>query len=1058
MGREEPPTKVQRTEKSREYQRDPRESRVDLRRAEYAGESSLSDSHYSTYAAEDRYTDFRREREPREREPRDRDPRDRDRDRDHRDSRDYRENRKDARQSPAGPPAPAAVEREEGEVVAYDDQASASRSRSATSILHRNSPPVVVALDPVDEKTRQRREKLDHWKKQKEMQQQLQDQETTKTNAISYQESSSTSPVKSDQLGKEQITTSTTQNSQQLPILSNETPSLNIGMKPAQSASTIKGFKSSAFLKATPKAPPPVPLARTALFDENDDEVVEVAPRRKMKLIPLSLEASDVMGKEIEPMEEVVQTNVEFVDDPLESFMVDVHEEVQKITEKDLQLIDQERDLDNEPFAMEEEDDEFTKVRLKGSDDESEIGSDPEDIIAAAAKKLAAKKKDLTQVDHLLINYERFRKDFFIEAPELAALTKEEVESIRLELDGIKIRGTNCPKPVVKWTQFGLPTGIYEVIRRVLRYEKPSPIQAQAIPAIMSGRDVIGIAKTGSGKTICFLLPMFRHIKDQRPLDAGEGPIGLIMTPTRELAVQIHKECKLFTKVLGLRAVCAYGGSPIKDQIDDLKRGAEIVICTPGRMIDLLCANRGRVTNLKRVTYMVLDESDRMFDLGFEPQVMKIVNNVRPTRQTVLFSATFPRQMEALARKILTKPLEITVGGRSIVADTITQHVEIHTEESKFTRLLEVLGKAFDTDPDNTKLLIFVERHESANSLLKDLEKRGYSPQAIHGGKDQNERDSTIMDFKTGAANVLIATSLAARGLDVKQLKVVVNYDCPNHMEDYVHRVGRTGRAGNTGEAYTFITADEDKFAVNIVKALKFSGADVPADVQAMADAFLTKVNDGKEKMGGSGFGGKGLDQLDQKRDMLKKIQKRTLAGELGEDVGDDDEEEKKEVTADVAAEIERKFEDKVVSVGLGIAGAVAAANAAVSDSSNSAAALAVKATQEAASKAAKISEKVGSGSSQDILARINAKYKEGQTSIEDIKRAAQQVAAAALGNAVAGGNLPVEAGASPFAYNIEINDFPQKARWRVTNKEQIVTITEMSGAAITTRGSYFPP
>jgi ATP-dependent RNA helicase DDX46/PRP5 len=160
-----------------------------------------------------------------------------------------------------------------------------------------------------------------------------------------------------------------------------------------------------------------------------------------------------------------------------------------------------------------------------------------------------------------------------------------------------------------------------QVIKDKLNYAAPTSIQSQAIPAIMSGRDVIAVAKTGSGKTIAFILPMLRHIKDQRPLESMEGPIAIIMTPTRELAVQIHKECKNFLKVLNLRAVCAYGGSPIKDQIAELKRGAEIVVCTPGRLIDLLCANSGRVTNLRRTTFMVLDEADRMFDMGFEPQV-----------------------------------------------------------------------------------------------------------------------------------------------------------------------------------------------------------------------------------------------------------------------------------------------------------------------------------------------------------------------------------------------------------------------------------------------------
>ena len=180
---------------------------------------------------------------------------------------------------------------------------------------------------------------------------------------------------------------------------------------------------------------------------------------------------------------------------------------------------------------------------------------------------------------------------------------------------------------------------------------------------------------------------MFRHLKDQRPVLETEGPIAIIMTPTRELAVQIHKECRHFIKSLGLRSVCCYGGAPIKEQISEVKRGTEILICTPGRLIDLLCANSGRVMNLKRVTYLVLDEADRMFDMGFEPQVMRVVSNIRPDRQTVLFSATFPKKMEALARKILVKPIEITVGGRSVVCGDVEQFVEVIEEDSKVFNL-----------------------------------------------------------------------------------------------------------------------------------------------------------------------------------------------------------------------------------------------------------------------------------------------------------------------------------------------------------------------------------
>lgn len=521
-----------------------------------------------------------------------------------------------------------------------------------------------------------------------------------------------------------------------------------------------------------------------------------------------------------------------------------------------------------------------------GDEDEVNIlavgDDDADDVLAMANKK---KKKEIPNVEHAKVEYEPFRKKFYNEPSHLADMTEEEVANLRLELDGIKVRGLDIPKPVEKWSQCGLGVQTLDVVER-LGYEGLTSIQAQAIPAVMSGRDVIGVAKTGSGKTIAFLIPMFRHIKDQRPLGSMEGPVGLIMTPTRELATQIHKDCKPFLKALGLRAVCAYGGAPIKDQIADLKRGAEIVVCTPGRMIDLLAANAGRVTNLSRVTYVVLDEADRMFDMGFEPQVMKIMANVRPDRQTVLFSATFPRNMEALARKTLKKPVEIVVGDKSVVAPEITQIVEIRNEDQKFVRLLELLGNLYSDDAnEDARALIFVDRQESADNLLKDLMRKGYPCMSIHGGKDQIDRDSTIEDFKAGIFPVLVATSVAARGLDVKQLKLVVNFDAPNHLEDYVHRAGRTGRAGNTGTAVTFVTENQERYSVDIAKALKQSGQEVPEPVQQLVDTFLEKVRAGKEKASTSGFGGKGLERLDQERETARMRERKTYkTGDEGEE------------------------------------------------------------------------------------------------------------------------------------------------------------------------------
>jgi ATP-dependent RNA helicase DDX46/PRP5 len=657
----------------------------------------------------------------------------------------------------------------------------------------------------------------------------------------------------------------------------------------------------------------------------------------------------------------------------------------------------------SEPEAMFGDEDEGA------AEDMDAVEATPDDILAMASKK---KKRDIPSVNHAKMDYEPFRKNFYSEPVEMADMTEEEIADLRLELDGIKVRGVDVPKPVVKWAQCGLGVQTLDVIRS-LGYESPTSIQCQAIPAIMSGRDVIGVAKTGSGKTIAFLLPMFRHIKDQRQLDSMDGPIALVMSPTRELATQIHKECKPFLKALNLRAVCAYGGAPIKDQIADLKRGAEIMVCTPGRMIELLSANSGRVTNLRRVTYVVLDEADRMFDMGFEPQVMKIIGNVRPQRQTVLFSATFPRNMEALARKVLNKPVEIIVGGRSVVAPEITQIVEVRAENTKFVRLLELLGELYDKDED-ARTLIFVDRQESADGLLRELMRKGYPCNSIHGGKDQVDRDSTIDDFKAGVIPIMIATSVAARGLDVKQLKLVVNYDAPNHLEDYVHRAGRTGRAGNKGTAVTFVTDEQDRYSIDIVKALKYSGQEVPEDLQKLAESFMDKVKAGKAKATGSGFGGKGLEKLDQERDAARTRERKAYA------TGDEPEEVEKE---------EAKEDEIVVK-----------SSAAAPVSTNNKLSHALDENNIVVHK----TEVVKSDSSNPL-----DKVRAAVANIGDRLNKRNQLNP---GHPI--DNKGPDAGA--FHASLEINDFPQKARWAVTNRTNVAKILEATGTSITTKGNFY--
>ncbi|CAK7211212.1 pre-mRNA processing RNA-helicase [Sporothrix bragantina] len=654
---------------------------------------------------------------------------------------------------------------------------------------------------------------------------------------------------------------------------------------------------------------------------------------------------------------------------------------------------------------------------------------DAKSILAIAAKR---KKKEIPTIDYSKLDITPVRKNFWVEPSELSQLTEAEVAELRQDLDGIKVSGKDVPKPVQKWSHCGLTMTMLEVVEK-LGYDKPTPIQMQALPVIMSGRDVIGVAKTGSGKTMAFLVPMFRHIMDQDRVKDNEGPIGLILTPTRELAVQIHRDCKPFAKALGLRTVCAYGGPPIKDQIAELKRGAEIIVATTGRMIDLLAANQGRVVSLKRTTYIVLDEADRMFDMGFEPQVMKIFANIRPDRQTVLFSATMPRIIDALVKKVLKNPVEIIVGGRSVVAPEITQMVEVREEKEKFFRLLELLGELYINDED-VRSLIFVERQEKADELLRELLRKGYACMSLHGGKDQIDRDSTIADFKNGVCPVLVATSVAARGLDVKQLKLVVNYDAPNHLEDYVHRAGRTGRAGNTGTAVTFITPEQENCAPGIAKALEQSGQPVPERLAEMRKAWREKVKAGKAK-DQSGFGGKGLEKLDKDREAARLRERKTHKAE-----GDDDEPDKE------AAAEEDKKKKAADNLAQSAASAIVSRDTSKGEGSGGADGSAASAAAAAgiAAPGVALPSKPGVGG--------GAALEKAASAINDINARLARAGQLRPGQPI--DNKGPDAGA--FHATLEINDFPQKARWAVTNRTNVAKILDSTGTSITTKGTFY--
>jgi ATP-dependent RNA helicase DDX46/PRP5 len=651
-------------------------------------------------------------------------------------------------------------------------------------------------------------------------------------------------------------------------------------------------------------------------------------------------------------------------------------------------------------------------------------------------KKTKAEK--LSVGEHSKIDYKPFRKNFYIEVKEISRMSPEEVGACRKQLE-LKIHGKDVPKPIRTWHQTGLTSKILEIIKK-LNFEKPMPIQAQALPIVMSGRDCIGIGKTGSGKTLAFVLPMLRHIKDQPPVEAGDGPIALIMAPTRELVQQIHSDIKKFAKVLGLRCVPVYGGSGVAQQISELKRGAEIVVCTPGRMIDILCTSGGKITNLRRVTYLVMDEADRMFDMGFEPQITRIVQNIRPGRQTVLFSATFPRQVEVLARKVLDKPVEIQVGGRSVVNKDIMQLVEMRQENERFLRLLELLGEW----NEKGKILIFVQSQDKCDALFRDLLRHGYPCLSLHGAKDQTDRESTISDFKSDVCNLLIATSIAARGLDVKDLELVINFHVPNHYEDYVHRVGRTGRAGRKGCAITFISEEDARYAPDLVKAFELSEQVVPDDLKSLADNFMAKVTQGLEQAHGTGYGGSGF-KFNEEEDEVRRAAKKAQAKEYGFEDDKSDSEDEDEGIRKAGGDISQQA-----------ALAQIAAITAASKASTAAMQTPVSATQLLPNGGPSVSLPGVLGQALPGTAAVLPGSVLPLVGNDGAARAAAIAAAMNLQHNLA----KIQADAMPEHYEaeLEINDFPQNARWKVTHKETWGAISDWTGAAITTRGQYFPP
>ncbi|KAJ4821595.1 DEAD-box ATP-dependent RNA helicase [Rhynchospora pubera] len=383
----------------------------------------------------------------------------------------------------------------------------------------------------------------------------------------------------------------------------------------------------------------------------------------------------------------------------------------------------------------------------------------------------------------------------------------------------ILVEGDDVPPPIKNFKDMRFPEPILKMLKEK-GIVQPTPIQVQGLPVILSGRDMIGIAFTGSGKTLVFVLPLIMVALQEEimmPIVSGEGPFGLVVCPSRELARQTYEVVEQFLGALRehgypeIRPLLCIGGVDMRTQLETVKKGVHIVVATPGRLKDLLAKKR---MNLDNCRYLTLDEADRLVDLGFEDDIREVFDHFKAQRQTLLFSATMPKKIQNFAKSALVKPVTVNVGRAGAANLDVIQEVEYVKQEAKIVYLLECLQK---TPPP---VLIFCENKADVDDIHEYLLLKGVEAVAIHGGKDQEEREYAIASFKSGKKDVLVATDVASKGLDFPDIQHVINYDMPAEIENYVHRIGRTGRCGKTGIATTFINKNQTETTLLDLKHL----------------------------------------------------------------------------------------------------------------------------------------------------------------------------------------------------------------------------------------------
>jgi len=364
--------------------------------------------------------------------------------------------------------------------------------------------------------------------------------------------------------------------------------------------------------------------------------------------------------------------------------------------------------------------------------------------------------------------------------------------------------------------------GVGGKFRRALKdvgYTQPTPIQSQAIPQLLRGKDLLGIAQTGTGKTAAFALPLLQRLDEEDSPAKPRKPRALILAPTRELALQIHEELDRFGRYTGLRHAFIFGGVSQNPQVRALRQGLDVVVATPGRLLDLAAQ---RHIDLSEVSVLVLDEADRLLDMGFVRDVKRIVAQTPTSRQSLLFSATMPNEVARLAREILDDPVRVDVSPKQVTVKEIDQRVVMVGNGDK-QRMLEHLLRGDEV----SRAIVFTRTKHGANKVARKLENAGIGAEAIHGNKSQNARQRALRNFKNGDAWVLVATDIAARGIDIDAVSHVFNYELPHEPESYVHRIGRTGRAGATGAAWSLVDPSERNRLRAVEKLIRFSPAEV---------------------------------------------------------------------------------------------------------------------------------------------------------------------------------------------------------------------------------------